>query len=165
MSPVTLVEAPKSKRVRKPKAEIKLHQRLFSWVFDDKETLHKRPVNGVVQMVREAFARKNLLATVIGGVLGSFVPVATYVLAHYEVLGDWWKAPKAVLVCGGLIYSARTMLKWAYMAFRDALKAVGFTLILEGVMTFSVIPSLALIALGLLVFVNATAAGVTLARS
>lgn len=122
-------------------------------------------VAGVVPMVREAFKRDNRLAMLCGSVLGGFVPIASYVLAHNELGERWYTSPRLALVCGGLLYSAKTVVQWAQMAFRDKYKAYGFAVLVEGVMTFSRTPWLGALALGLLVFINACATGVTLSRS
>lgn len=181
MSPVALVAtevaavaAPKKRGwgPRKPKEKLPptVYQTVFKFIFGDYplsgNTLAKRPKNGVVAMTREAMSLKNLLGTFIGMVLGGFVPAASYVVSHCELMGlpEWWALPKAALVYGGLLYSARTVIKWAYMAFRDAFKAIGFVVIVEGVMTFSKVPELSFFALSLLVLINAIAAGVTLSR-
>lgn len=177
MSPVALVsEAPVTKkrgwaRSGKPKPELTAYQKVFKAVFGSVpltgDSLKKRPKNGVVAMTKEAFAWRNSLGTFLGMIFGGFVPAASYVVSHMELMpmgGTWWETPKALLVYGGLVYSARTVIKWAYMAFRDAFKAIGFVVIVEGVMTFSKVPELSFFALALLVLVNAIAAGVTLSR-
>lgn len=161
---------PKRTWVRKPKVHMTGYQEGFKVLFGSYplvgDSLKKRPKNGVVAMTREAFQLRNALGTAIGMVFGGFVPAASYVVSHMELSGvvGAWGTPMAILVYGGLVYSARTVLKWAYMAFRDAFKACGFVIIVEGVMTFSRVPELSFFALGLLVLINAIAAGVTLSR-
>lgn len=116
---------------------------------------------GVVSQVRKALAQRNRLATVIGFLLGGFVPIAIYVVAHREagplaLSGSW------ALVSGGLLYSAQTVFQWARMAFANALKSVGFCVLLEGVMVTSETHWLALVALGYLVVINGVATGCVL---
>jgi len=121
---------------------------------------------GVVAQVREALKPRNRLATSLGALLGGGVPVATYTLAHHEIdttaplyaqLGAW-------LVVGGLLFSALTVYQWARLAFGSGAKALGFAVLLEGVLTFAHTPWLGVGALVYLVAINATATGVRLSR-
>lgn len=123
-----------------------------------------RPVS-IVDQVRTACRRENRLATLLGALLGGFVPLATFTVAHRELdlSAALWTQPLALLVLGGLIYSARTVYEWARLAFVSPVKALGFTVLLEGVMTCSGVEWLSYSALGYLIGVNAIAAGVTLA--
>jgi uncharacterized membrane protein len=100
------------------------------------------------------------LATLVGCVLGGFVPLASYVLAHLP-------SPSTALwglVVGGLLFSAKTVWQWGLLAFADPWKASGFVLLIEGVMVLSPVPWLAVTALALLVAINAIATGCTLAQ-
>ena len=119
----------------------------------------------VVDQVREAFRRQNRLATGAGFILGGFVPVASFILAHYEVRPDapLYSQVPTLLVLAGLVYSAKTVFDWARVAFRHPAKALGFVVLTEGVMTFSHTPALAYAALTLLVVINGVATGCNLA--
>jgi len=118
---------------------------------------------GVVAQVRAALAPKARLATFVGFLLGGFVPVATYVVAHYELTAaPLYTQTSAALVLGGLRFSERTVFAWAALAFENVLKALGFVILSEGVMTFSHIPWLSFVALGYLVMINGTATACTL---
>jgi hypothetical protein len=114
---------------------------------------------GVVTQVKMGMQKRNRLAMVAGAVMGGFVPIATYVVGHYEtgVVPAMW-----LVVAGGLAYSAKSVYDFAAAAFRHPAKALGFVLLVEGVMTFSQTPALALSALALLVAINAISAGVNL---
>jgi hypothetical protein len=89
------------------------------------------------------------------------VPLATYVIAHYEATapgaltltssGPW------ALVAGGLAYSAKTVFDWASLAFANAVKATGFVVLLEGVMVTSATTWLGVAALAYLISINAVA--------
>lgn len=119
---------------------------------------------GVVQQVKKACQRKNRLATVIGFLIGGFVPFAIYFTAHKAGFA-WANAAHSsapTLVFGGLIYSAQTIYQWAKMAFDNALKSVGFCVLLEGVMVTSQIHWLAIVALCYLVAINGIATGCVL---
>jgi hypothetical protein len=123
---------------------------------------------GVVRQVRLAFSRNNLLATCLGFLLGGFVPLASYVVAHYEVVASgsakeilWALLSQkgTYLVLGGLAYSAKTVFAWGRAAFHDSWKAIGFVVLLEGVMVTSSTHWLALASLAMLVGINGTATG------
>ncbi len=120
----------------------------------------------VVGQVREAFSR-GPLATVFGALLGAGVPVGVYRMAHLELatLPTWWdlRALKALIVLGGLLFSATSVLKWGRMAFRSPYKAAGFTILMEGFMSFSSDAVLSLGALGYLTVINAIATACTIA--
>lgn len=119
----------------------------------------RRPL-GVLGEVRLACHPKNRLAALLGGLLGGGVPVASYWLAHHELS----RGPLVwVLVGGGLVFSALTVVRWGVHAFGSAVKAVGFTVLLEGVLVGSATPWLALGALAYLVAINAVATGTQLA--
>jgi hypothetical protein len=115
----------------------------------------------VVAQVREAFRPRARLAALLGALLGGFVPLATYTLAHDELAS--LLSVQAVIVAGGLLFSARTVVAWARLAFASPAKAIGFTVLLEGVMTLAHTPWLALAALAYLIGINAIATGTTLA--
>ena len=113
---------------------------------------------GVIDQVK--MAAKNPLAALAGFILGGFVPVATFSVSHLDKnLNEYvlW-----TLVIGGLIYSALTVFGWAKMAFVNGLKAFGFVVLIEGVMTLSGIAWLSYAALALLVIINGIATGATL---
>lgn len=120
---------------------------------------------GVVECVRKAFREENRLATMIGVVLGGFVPMACFVLAHLEIGAEFYTNPKTLLLLGGLVFSAKTVYQWGKMAFRDGAKAMGFVLLIEGVMVFSASVWLSHVALALLIGINAVATGAVLSDS
>ena len=122
----------------------------------------RRPL-GVVAQVRRAFASGNRLAAVVGVLLGGYVPVAVFVIAHQES-GTFTGHERAwTLVFGGLAYSATTVFQWAKIAFSSAFKSVGFVVLLEGTMVTSETRWLALAALAYLVGINSVATACTLA--
>ena len=126
-----------------------------------REPSERRPL-GVVAQVRRAFARGNRLAALVGLLLGGFVPLAVYVVAHGES-GTFTGHERAwALITGGLIYSAKTVFEWARLAFTSAFKSVGFVVLLEGVMVTSTTHWLALAALGYLIAINGVATACTL---
>jgi hypothetical protein len=119
---------------------------------------------GVVEQVRIAFRREHRLAALWGVLIGGIVPVAIYAVGHVEVdYREWWLEPKALLVLGGLVFSAGTVFAWARLAFRSAPKALAFTFLLEGVMTFSSQTWLSYVALAYLIVINAIGAACIMA--
>lgn len=117
---------------------------------------------GVVDQVR--IACKNPLPTVIGALIGALVPFATYQVAHHDLnLSAPWSLPM-LLVVGGLVYSATTVAQWGRLAFASWYKAVGFTVLVEGIMVGSGQEWLSVVALCYLCTINAIATGVTLTR-
>ena len=106
-------------------------------------------------------AARNPLPAVIGALLGALVPSATFVVGHYELTS--WIEPKALIVLGGLAFSALTVFRWGQLAFGSAVKALGFVVLAEGVMTFCSTTWLSVVALGYLVLINAIATGCTIA--
>ena len=59
-----------------------------------------------------------------------------------------------VLVVAGFTYSAITVYQWATIAFKHWAKAVGFVVLMEGVIFFSHTLWLSYAALGVLVLIN-----------
>jgi hypothetical protein len=120
---------------------------------------------GVVDQVRLAFRPQARLATLLGCLLGGFVPLASYVVAHQEIdfSGPPLSAALAVLlVAGGLLFSAKSVYGWSRLAFQSGGKALGFVVLTEGVMIVSRTAWLGLAALGILIGINAISAGCTL---
>lgn len=112
-------------------------------------------------MTQIHIAARNPLPAVIGALLGALVPSATFVVGHYELTSR--TEPKALIVLGGLVFSALTVFRWGRLAFGSAVKALGFVVLAEGVMTFCSTAWLSVVALGYLVLINAIATGCTIA--
>jgi len=116
----------------------------------------------VVGQVREAFAR-GPLATAFGALLGAGVPAGVYRMAHSELRAEWWVDPKAIIVLGGLLFSAVKVWTWGRAAFRSPYLATGFVLLTEGISVFSSQPCLSLGALAYLVAINSISTACTIA--
>lgn len=108
-------------------------------------------------------ARRKPIAAIIGATAG-LVPVGVYEVGHYE-LTSWspLDCPRAMIVYAGLMFSALTVLGWSSNMFGSKAKALGFTLLLEGIMMTSSAAWLTAIALTYLVLINAVANGCRLA--
>jgi hypothetical protein len=108
-------------------------------------------------------ARRKPIAAIIGATAG-LVPVGVYEVGHYE-LTSWspLDCPKAMIVYAGLLFSALAVMGWSSNVFGSKAKALGFTLLLEGIMMTSSAAWLTAIALTYLVLINAVANGCRLA--
>jgi len=69
-----------------------------------------------------------------------------------------------LLILGGLVFSATSVVRWGYQAFGHSwAKAIGFVVLVEGTLILSPIQWLSIGALIYLVLINAVATGTTLA--
>jgi hypothetical protein len=115
---------------------------------------------GLVEQVRRSVRKENRLSTLVGFVLGGFVPLASWTVAHYEVSTLW--SLQALFVLGGLVYSAKTVYEWGTLAFENVWKSLGFVVLTEGIMVMSTTGWLNIAALSYLVAINGLATGVRL---
>lgn len=124
-------------------------------------TMDNSPAMNPLAQLRAA--RRKPAAALIGATAG-LVPVGVYEVGHFE-LTSWSPivCPKAVIVYAGLLFSALTVLGWSSNMFGSRAKAIGFTLLLEGIMMASSAAWLTAIALTYLVLINAAANGCRLA--
>lgn len=120
---------------------------------------------GIVEQVKVAFSREHRLAALIGVLVGAIVPLGTFMLAHYQVnRAAPWADPAAYIALGGLMYSAGTVYQWGLLALRKTYKAIGFVVIVEGLMIASQMQWLSVTALAYLILINGIATGTTIAR-
>lgn len=118
----------------------------------------------IVSQVKIALNKDHRLAAIIGIFFGAFIPVATFYEAHFDGAITWWQQwMLPLLVIGGLAYSASTVYQWGKLAVGSGFKALGFTVLLEGVMTFSNIAWLSYASLAYLMVINGIAMGTKLA--
>jgi hypothetical protein len=98
----------------------------------------------------------NLVAMSLAFPLAVFVPLASWRLAHFEVVDNptMW-----IGVIGCVIFSAITVFMWCEEAFQNRWKAVGYVLLTEIVLVFSVTPWLQYCALSILIVINWLATG------
>lgn len=142
---------PRNKPVPKaaaPKAVVRKSKRV--------QLVSAREASSVIDQIRIAFS-VSAIGAVIGIVIGASIPLATYHTAHHE-WKEFWSVFSA-LICGGLLVSAKSVFLWSKDAFRDSWKAFGFVILIEGTMVFSHTTWLAYMCLGILMFINAVAAG------
>jgi len=114
-----------------------------------------------VDQARAAFGNGGRLSALVGLILGSFVPLASYTLIHLEVAA---RPMLWILVGGGLVYSAISVYQWARQAFHYPLKDLGFVVLLEGTLTFCSVQWLSLAGLAILMVLNGVSAAVMLQR-
>lgn len=127
--------------------------------------------SGILLNIRKSFQKQNRLALLLGAGIAGALPVITYVLIHSEL--DWgspfMQQPKAWLALGGLAFSSLSLFAWARVVFKHdvewlgVVKALGFTVLLEGSAALSDTKAVSLGALLLVVFVNAINAAMNLA--
>jgi VIT1/CCC1 family predicted Fe2+/Mn2+ transporter len=98
-------------------------------------------------------AQKKTVGQFCAALAAGFLPIASYVIAHYESKTEpmLW-----ILVAAALMFSAPTLAAWAQKWTGNAYKAWGFTILLEGVMVFSHLQALSYAGLAILVLINAT---------
>jgi VIT1/CCC1 family predicted Fe2+/Mn2+ transporter len=115
------------------------------------------PVDQAVAVLRSS----SRLSALFGLALGAFVPLASYTIIHVEVKArpELW-----VLVGACLLFSAFSVFGWARQAFDHTFKALGFVVLLEGVLMFSRVAWLSLSGLVILMVLNGVTAAVTLQK-
>lgn len=106
---------------------------------------------GVLDQIAQATRPYNRLAFAVGALLGGFIPIASYTICHRECATQPWLW---VLVVAGFTYSAITVYQWSSVAFHHWAKAVGFVVLMEGVIFFSGTQWLSLVALAVLCLIN-----------
>lgn len=108
-------------------------------------------------------AQKRTVGQLCAAAASGFLPIASYMMAHVEAqeAGRWYLW---ALVAAALLFSAPTLAKWAQKWCGGAVKAWGFTVLLEGVLVASHTPALSIAALTILVVINASNAWELAAR-
>ena len=122
---------------------------------------------GILGQIETVCKPENFLGAILGTSFGGFVPVATYTLCHVEIAGHpvmqadhsiaWGIVWLCCLVAGGAVYSVHTVTQWGKVGFRHWDKAVGFVVIMEGVMMTASTQPLRRTALAFLIIINAFA--------
>jgi len=115
----------------------------------------KKPARKIVRVPHLRAAERRTIGQFIAAIAASFLPVASYVLSHFEAKGQpmMWG-----LVVAALMFSAPTLVEWAQKWCKSLWKAVGFTVLLEGVMVASSTTWLGGAGLAILVVINCHAA-------
>lgn len=118
-----------------------------------KKNVAKAQNNARAKQLRVSAARKRNLNKSFASLAAGFLPIASYVLAHYEskTTPELW-----ILVAFALLFSAPTLAAWAQKWCVHQYKAWGFTGLLEGVMVLSHTQALSYAGLAILVLINAS---------
>lgn len=118
-----------------------------------------KEASSVIDQIRIAFG-VSAIGSLVGIILGSIVPLTTFMVAHYE----WkkWLSIYTLLVAGGLLFSANSVFSWTKSAFRSSIKALGFVVLVEGAMICSKIVWVGYLGLAILIGINAVASGANL---
>lgn len=96
-------------------------------------------------------AEMRTIGQFIAALAASFLPIASYVIAHQEVATREYMW---VLVGAALLFSAPTLAEWAQRWCSSPYKAWGFCVLLEGTMVFSSTVYLGYAGLAVLVAIN-----------
>jgi hypothetical protein len=111
---------------------------------------------GVLDQLAVAAQPQNRLALAAGSILGGLIPIASFIIAHYEAANT---PEKWALVVAGMLYSGTSVFDWGTAAFHSRVKAIGFVVLTEGVSLFSTTMPLAIAAVSVLVAINAASTG------
>jgi protein-S-isoprenylcysteine O-methyltransferase Ste14 len=125
----------------------------------------------ITVQLRIAAQKGNRLATAIGAILGTVVPVMVYAVTHkLPSLGFTEPAFYVlfIMAIGGCYFSMKSVIVWGKLAFQgDSIKAVAFALLLEGMLVMSgMLPDMAWLgyaSLAYLCLINAISAGCSIA--
>lgn len=96
------------------------------------------------------------IESILASIAAAFIPVAVFFTSHAALLTG--SVTLWILTLAGLAYSVPSVAAWSRSWTGCKYKALAFTVLLEGVMTFSGMAWLAIPALLLLAGVNATVA-------
>lgn len=125
----------------------------------------------ITEQLTVAFRKGNRLATAIGAILGTVVPVMVYAVTHKLPSLSYTEGAFYVLLVmaiGGCYFSMKSVIQWGKLAFQgDSIKAVAFALLIEGMLVMSgMLPDMAWLgyaALGYLCMINAISCGCSIA--
>jgi hypothetical protein len=117
----------------------------------------------LVGALKLALSRRGALPTLLGSAV-ALVPIGGYYLGHFQ-LSSWnpLEDPSAVLAYAALSFSAMTVYTWGRAMFDSTFKGLAFSVLVEGLMMFGESPTLAYVALALIVLINAMTCGCRLA--
>jgi len=113
--------------------------------------------SSVLAQLRTAFTG-HPLAFLVALPFGGFVPLAVWCLTHLQTIQPWdW-----ALIAGGALFSSLTVIQWGQRILLNTPKAIGFAVLVEGVMITAETQWLAIAALGLLIVINSVACSVAI---
>jgi len=127
----------------------------------------------ILEQVKALGDSRNRVAFTVGGIVGAFVPFAVFVLS-YHVMGEshnpvtaWQSSLEnkmlLALIAAGGVFSAKSVFGYGLSAFAgDRWKAVGYAILIEGVLLLSPYLFLKILAGLYLLGINAIATGANL---
>jgi len=125
----------------------------------------------IITQIHLALGKGYRLAAVIGALTGGGVTYCTHAMARGDLATTpWsdghyaWFLGRLALVLGGLLFSIVTTYGFGRAAFGSGWLAVGFLVLMDGVMVASSQPSLEWFATGILIAIEAVTTGCTVAR-
>lgn len=126
----------------------------------------------ITRQLSLACQKENRLSTGIAALMGFIVPLSVYSVTHelprvHSVEGIGAKFLfLCVLGVAGCVFSAKSVYQWGKLVFNDTFKAIGFAILLEGILSASGIVSdslwfkvLGMISLAYLMLINAINCG------
>jgi len=165
-----LPEAPK-KRGRPKKVQVQDIVEPIVPTQENKKEIDPQSLT-VLDQVRLTFSKNNRMSLLIGSLWAGCIPVFSFIISHYETNipdlfnMDGWNAKKILMslfVLGGLMFSFKSMYDLSKKLARgDVVKAFGSALIFEGVLIFSGLYFVSILALTLIVSANIVGAAVNL---
>lgn len=134
----------------------------------------------IKRQLQLAVQSENRLSTGIAALMGFVVPLSVYSVTHelpnvFAKQGGWMNFPflfLSVLGVAGCVFSAKSVYQWGILVFADKFKAIGFAILLEGILSASGIVSdslwfkvLGMISLAYLMLINAINCGTNIIMS
>lgn len=126
----------------------------------------------ITRQLALAVQPQNRLATGIAALMGFIVPLSVYSVTHElpRTYASEGIGAKFVFLCilgiAGCVFSAKSVFQWGKLVFADTFKAIGFAVLLEGILSASGIVSdslwfkvLGMISLAYLMLINAINCG------
>jgi hypothetical protein len=93
--------------------------------------------NSFVARVRATFQKGNRLAAAAGTVGGSAIPLGVFSIVHTLPEGLMQRVGLLSVATGGLVFSARSVYDMGMSFFQARSKALGFVVLMEGVMSLA----------------------------
>jgi hypothetical protein len=100
---------------------------------------------------RVTASQKKTVGQFMAAIAAAFLPVVSFVVAHYEMAENHWKI---ILVIAALMFSAPTLVDWAVRWTNSKFKAIGFTALLEISMLASSTAFITYVGLAILCVIN-----------
>jgi len=130
-----------------------------------------KPADDILTQIHLALGKGYRAAAIIGALTGGGVTYCTHAMARGDLATTPWESGhyawflgRLALVLGGLLFSILTTYSFGRSAFGSGWLAVGFLVLMDGVMVASAQPQLEWFATVLLIAIEAVTTGCTVAR-